>query len=148
MTLDIVFKNSTRNKIFKPSFFKDSLEKAAKTLKIKKRVEVSLNLVSPEKIKTLNKKYRNKNKATDVLSFPLDERGFEKYGIIPVGDIFICPSFVAKQAKREGFKVADRMRLLSVHGFLHLMGYDHEKSEKEAEEMERLERKILKEKGA
>jgi probable rRNA maturation factor len=142
--LDLVFKNSTSSGLYGRNFFNDVLSVAAKVMKLKGRVEISVNLVGPNAIKSLNKKYRGKNKTTDVLSFPIGEHSLKKYGIMPLGDIFICPIFVKNQAVRDGISIKERMAHLAVHGFLHLLGHDHEKSEKEAEKMERFERKILK----
>ena len=77
--LDLVFKNYTSQKALGEKFFREILDIGIKTLKVKdKKIEVSLNLVGEAKIKALNKKYRNKNKVTDVLSFPLQEARFKK----------------------------------------------------------------------
>lgn len=133
MNLDLVFSNKTKEKSLDRAFFFQIIKTALKILKIKsKHIELSVNIVSPIKIKNLNKKYRNKNKVTDVLSFPAGDNNLNKYGIMPLGDIFICSSYVHKDGKR-----------FLVHGLLHLLGYDHEKSKKEAQAMFRLEEKIL-----
>jgi probable rRNA maturation factor len=90
---------------------------------------ISLAFVGKEEIKKLNKEFRKKNKATDVLSFNLDEENY-------LGEIVICPDIVKE-------KDEDIMRVF-VHGILHLLGYDHEKSKKEALEMEAKEKIYLK----
>ena len=141
--VDLVFNNSTSSKRFTESFFKDVLNLAAEHLKMKETGEVSVNLVGPEKIKSLNLKYRNKDKETDVLSFPLEDDSLKKYGIMPLGDIFICPAYVEKKIKATGENLDKTMAHLAVHGFLHLLGYDHEKSETDAEKMSSEEQKIL-----
>lgn len=82
---------------------------------------LSLAFIGKEEIKKLNKKFRGKNKPTDVLSFELSEKGY-------LGEIVICPEIV-KEKKED-------IRQVFIHGILHLLGYDHEKSEKEAREME------------
>lgn len=125
-------------------FFRDVLDTGIRELKIKdKNIEVSLNLVGKAKIKELNKKYRGKNEITDVLSFPLEESGFKKYDILLLGDIFICLPFAVGEAKRQSISLEKELSLLTVHGFLHLLGYDHEKSAKDKKKMFTLENKIL-----
>ena len=90
---------------------------------------ISLVLVGPEEIKQLNRKFRKKNKPTDVLSFELKEKDL-------LGEIVICPQVV----KEKGEKMIE----VFVHGILHLCGYDHEKSEAEAKKMEEKEKHYLK----
>jgi probable rRNA maturation factor len=141
--VDLVFNNSTSDTQFGESFFKDILNIAAEDLHIKETAEVSVNLVGPAKIKSLNLKYRNKDKETDVLSFPLEDDSLKKYGIMPLGDIFICPAYVEKKIKATGESLDKTMAHLAVHGFLHLLGYDHETSEADAEKMSLQEQKIL-----
>ena len=93
------------------------------------KVELSVNIVSPAKMRELNKLHRDKDKPTDVLSFQL---GIQ-HDILYAGDIFIN----RLDAKKN-------LPFLVAHGFLHLMGYDHEKSPKQAREMFSLQDKILK----
>jgi len=142
--LDLVFKNYTQGKAPGKVFFREILVATLKELKIKdKNIEVSLNLVGEAKIKELNKKYRNKNEITDVLSFPLEEARLKKYDILPLGDIFICLPFAVKEAKRQDIGLKKELAWLTVHGFLHLLGYDHEKSAHDKKKMFALENKIL-----
>ncbi len=143
--LDLVLKNYTTQKSPGEKFFRDILNTGIKELKIKsKNIELSLNLVGEAKIKALNKKYRNKNKVTDVLSFPLEESRLKKHAILPLGDIFICLPFAVKEAKRQDISLETELAWLTVHGFLHLLGYDHDKSDKDMKKMFSLEKKILK----
>ena len=97
---------------------------------------LSLAFVNKEEIKKLNKKFRNKNKPTDVLSFDL---GNDEY----LGEIVICPEVVAENAKKYGVTKKKETMKVFVHGILHLCGYDHETSKKDAEEMEKLQEKYL-----
>jgi len=97
---------------------------------------VSLALVNKEEMQKLNKKFRKKNKPTDVLSFELRE------GKV-LGEIIICPEVVAENANKYGVSRKSEMLKVFVHGILHLCGYDHEKSEKEAEKMEQKQEKYL-----
>ena len=98
---------------------------------------LSLAFVSKAEITKLNKKFRKKNKTTDVLSFDL--KG--PFGVAEcidnfLGEIIICPDVVKENAKKDGTTVKKEMMKVFVHGILHLCGYDHEKTNKEAEIME------------
>lgn len=144
--IDLVFKNSADNKAPDRAFFIKILESASDTLKLgDSKIEISVNLVGETKIKELNKKYRNKNVATNVLSFPLSTDVLKKYDILPVGDIFICLPVAKKEADEENISIEKKLAWLTVHGFLHLLGYDHEKSEQDAAAMFDKENQILKE---
>jgi probable rRNA maturation factor len=91
---------------------------------------ISIAFVSSDEIKKLNQKYRKKNKATDVLSFgkTLDFKS-------DTAEIIICPEVVKKNK--------DKLEKMVVHGILHILGYDHEKTKKQAEEMEKKQEKYL-----
>lgn len=99
---------------------------------------VSLALVEDEKIKSLNKKFRNKNESTDVLSFPMDEDIW--------GDIIISTDKVLEQAKEYGHSVDRELSYLFTHGVLHLLGYNH-KTNSTKKVMRSKEEKILKKVG-
>ncbi len=143
--LDLVFKNYTQGKAPGEVFFREILSTAIKELGTKnKNIETSLNLVGEAKIKELNKNYRAKNEVTDVLSFPLEETRLKKHAILPLGDIFICLPFAVKEAEKQKISLEKELAWLTVHGFLHLLGYDHEKSTNDKKKMFRLESKILK----
>lgn len=142
--LDIVFRNFTSDKKYRKSFFKKILETAINKIGLKtEKIELGVFLVDNRKIKELNKRYRGENKATDVLSFPLRDDSLKKYGILPLGDIFISLPFAKKEANKFGVLLGEELCRLAVHGFLHLLGYDHEKSDKEKKEMLILQEKIL-----
>jgi probable rRNA maturation factor len=96
----------------------------------RERVKISLAFVNKEEIKKLNKKFRKKNKATDVLSFNLNEPDC-------LGEIVICLDIVKENAKKYGVSAKQETIKVFVHGILHLLGYDHEKTEKEAKIMEK-----------
>lgn len=141
--LDLVFQNYTPKKSPNENFFRTILDAGVKELKIKdKKIEVSLNLVGEAKIRELNKKHRGKSKVTDVLSFPLKEPRLQKHGILPLGDIFICLPFAVGEAERQNISLKKELAWLTVHGFLHLAGYDHEKPD-DKNKMFALENKIL-----
>ena len=107
---------------------------------------LSLAFVGEEEIKKLNKKFRKKNKATDVLSFSAQggpASGWDLDDAKYLGEIIICPEVVKENAEKYGVSIKSEMLKVFVHGILHLCGYDHEKSEKEAEEMEKSQEKYL-----
>ena len=94
-------------------------------------------------IRRLNAQWRNADKPTNVLSFPPASGAGQQAGAVKsLGDIAIAFETTAREAREEGKSLADHLSHLAVHGFLHLLGYDHE-SDSEAETMEQLERVIL-----
>ncbi len=99
--------------------------------------EIGITLTSDDEIRKLNREYRGKDKPTDVLSFPIDER---IDGVWIGGDIVISIDRAKEQAKGD---LKDEIKRLVVHGFVHLMGYDHELGEEEAILFEKIERSIL-----
>lgn len=107
---------------------------------------LSLAFVGKKEIKKLNKKFRKKNKATDVLSFKLSAEGgpaFGGKGEEYLGEIIICPEIVKENARKSGMTFKKEMMKVFAHGILHLLGYDHEKSKKEAKIMELKQDKYL-----
>jgi probable rRNA maturation factor len=85
--------------------------------------EVTLAFVGERAIRTLNRKWMKKDKPTDVLSFPLGEKAAD--GRFYLGDIVIAVPVAARQARAKGHGLDRELRLLAIHGFLHLVGYDH-----------------------
>jgi probable rRNA maturation factor len=104
------------------------------------RREINIQLFDEPKARAINKTFRRKNYATNVLSFPYEPMPNEKTNLL--GDIVICPSVVAREAAEQGKRVRDHYAHLTIHGVLHLLGYDHQ-VEAEAERMEALERRVL-----
>jgi len=98
--------------------------------------QITVRFVDDEEGRALNRDYRGKDYATNVLSFP-----YETDPVV-LGDLVIAPAVCAREAAEQGKAVADHMAHLVVHGVLHLSGYDHE-SDAEAEAMEALEGEIL-----
>jgi probable rRNA maturation factor len=98
---------------------------------------VTLRYVAEAEGRRLNREFRGRDYATNVLSFPY---GSER---IPDGDIVICAPVVAREAKAQGKALEAHHAHLLVHGLLHLQGYDHERNAAEARRMERSERAIL-----
>jgi rRNA maturation RNase YbeY len=102
--------------------------------------ELSVALCSDEYIRSLNAGYREKDSATDVLSFPA-----ESFGPMAVlGDVIVSVDTASAQAREVGHSLRDECRVLLVHGTLHLLGMDHEVSESEAEVMAAAEQEVLK----
>lgn len=85
------------------------------------RGELSISFVTEEEMSNLRARYLGEEGPTDVLSF---EQAPEEDGLL--GDVVICPSFAARNADREAADLGSELRLLLVHGILHLLGYDHE----------------------
>lgn len=102
--------------------------------------EVSVSFVTPEEIRNLNRDYRNTDKVTDVLSFPLEE--VLPDGTVLLGDVIINTERVAEQAEEYGHSEVRELSYLTVHSLLHLLGYDHE-VEQEKEVMRRHEERIM-----
>jgi probable rRNA maturation factor len=104
--------------------------------------EVSVLLIGDGAMRTLNRRYRDKDRTTDVLSFPLREGKFSSVQHHLLGDIVISVPAAARQARAAGETLVDEIDRLLVHGFLHLLGYDHERGGAEALRMEARERRL------
>ena len=98
--------------------------------------EVTIRLVDADEGQTLNNEYRGKDYATNVLSFPYDTEPVVR------GDLVICPSVVAREAAEQNKPLAAHYAHLTVHGMLHLQGWDHENDD-DAQAMENEEKEIL-----
>lgn len=128
------------------------LNLAQKKLQITEPCELSVTFVDNNRIQDINREYRGKDKPTDVISFALEELGEGEIQIsganMPrvLGDIIISIDKAREQATDYGHSVARELGFLAVHGFLHLLGYDHE-TEEEEKEMFDLQRSILDEYG-
>lgn len=109
---------------------------ALKQIKHDKSVELTIRVVSMEESNQLNLTYRNQDKATNVLSFPVDLPDFIESNHI--GDIAVCAQVLIQEAASQGKTIEAHWTHLCVHGLLHLLGYDHA-SESEATEMEAIE---------
>ena len=130
----------------------DILDYAAKYLELKDNTEISLTFVHNPQIRKLNAQYRGVDRATDVLSFALEDDSDdspilldpELAAQIPenLGDLFISIDKVAEQARFLGHSADRELGFLIVHGFLHLNGYDHEQKDDE-EKMFKLQEEML-----
>ena len=113
--------------------------------------DLSLTLTTDASIRALNREYRNKDRATDVLSFSqIEERGRARIDPrtvrnlegMQLGDVVISIDTALAQACAYDVAPSERLRTLLIHGFLHLLGYDHERSPAEARKMFAREREI------
>ena len=110
-----------------------------------KDVEVSVTFTDNEQIKELNNQYRNKNSATDVLSFPMydDISSAKEIEPLPLGDIVISLERASLQGYHLFHSIYHEVAFLTVHSTLHLLGYDHETSKEDEEEMFRKQKEIM-----
>ena len=111
---------------------------------------VAIRLINDREMARLNETYRDKKGATDVLSFPAEERrhpsdlrALKKVRDVQLGDIAISPVVARRNAKRYRRKLTEEIQILILHGILHLLGYDHETDRGEMEQVElRLRRRL------
>jgi len=125
---------------------------AANKMEIEDESEVSVTFVSNEKIQEINREYRDKDNPTDVISFAMEELGEGEVELVGaeipriLGDIIISIPRAVEQAEEYGHTFLRELGFLTVHGFLHLLGFDHMTAEEE-KEMFTLQREILDEYG-
>ena len=147
---EIVYKDVQENEKYE-EIVKKVLEQCFKEEDmLDSKLYITITFTTPQNIKEINKKYRNIDKATDVLSFPMfekdelvqkiKEKSFEHEDVL--GDIVISIPKVEEQAKEYGHSFERELSYMVVHGFYHLMGYDHIKEE-DKKEMRPKEEKIL-----
>ncbi len=105
--------------------------------------EISILIVDDPQIETLNQKYLNRQGPTNVIAFAMREGEFSHLTPHLLGDVVISMDTTAKEAQDAGLSMERRFNELLVHGILHLFGYDHEDSEKEARRMEEKSRELL-----
>mgnify|MGYP006280948767 CR=1 FL=1 len=133
--------NNKQDKIEIDQNYKKLFKKIAKIAADMENYEsgtVSVALIRNDEIRELNKKFRNKNESTDVLSFPMDEKIW--------GDIIISVDKVIEQAEEYGHSIKRELIYLYTHGILHLLGYDH-KEDSDKKIMRQKEEEILSEFG-
>ncbi len=108
------------------------------------RGELSVRIVGPRESRTLNARYRRRDKPTNVLSFPSGREAREPRGAAPqpLGDLVLCPAVLRAEARAQRKSMRAHWAHLVVHGTLHLAGYDHERA-RDAARMERREIAVL-----
>jgi probable rRNA maturation factor len=148
LTLDI----NIRTRKFRPdeklvSLCSRAIKKALEYEGVEKDCEISLSFVSDRTIRKINREFRDIDKATDVLSFPQSEGGDlsdcfdgERYQL---GDIVVSLERAALQGELYGHSTDREAAFLCVHSVLHLLGYDHERSPEDDEDMCRRQREIM-----
>lgn len=135
MAYDIEVRRKVGKKITVEAIKKDvslALRKAGA-----KKAEISVALVGGGEIKKWNSYYRGKKKVTDVLSFLYEQKP------AVIGEIIVCYPRAVEQAKERGWSTGEEIKFLLVHGALHLVGYDHEKNEREAARMDKMQKMIM-----
>ena len=132
-SLEVMLLNRQRSRPVRPARLRRVLEGAAKALDVEG--EVALVLTGDRAIRALNARYRGKDRPTDVLSFPGGGAGGE------LGDIVISVQSAERNARGLGRTLARELDVLALHGFLHVLGYDHETDDGA---MDRLERRLRK----
>ena len=121
-----------------PASFRKWVEAALE--KRVRRADLAIRIVGEREGRALNRHYRGKDNATNVLSFPADLPEGVKLPVL--GDILMCAPVIAREAHAQGKDVHAHYAHITVHGVLHLLGWDHE-NPREADAMEALERQIL-----
>ena len=135
--------------VLKRAYLKKVVETSLRHIATQSNCEIGIACVDNAESHQLNLEYRGKDKPTNVLSFPSDLPD-EMAAILdsfPIGDLVICIPVVLQEAIDQQKTPIEHFTQMLVHGTLHLMGYDHETSEQDAEEMEALEIEILKKLG-
>jgi len=105
--------------------------------------EISILIVDDPQIEKLNRKYLNRTGPTNVIAFPMREGEFSHLSPQLLGDVVISTDTAAKEAQYSGMSMDQRFKELLVHGMLHLFGYDHETSKRDALKMEKKSHALL-----
>lgn len=153
MTLSIDFIDETEQLSEKDTeLIQGILNFASSKEEVEENSEVSVTFVSNERIREINREYRHKDQPTDVISFALEELGEDEIEIVGediprlLGDIIISVERAKEQAEEYNHSFSRELGFLSLHGFLHLLGYDHVEEEDEKKMFQR-QKDILDEYG-
>jgi len=120
--------------------FRNWVEAALAGARHRRPAEVSIRIVGAREGRALNRRYRGRDYATNVLSFPAELPSGIQSPLL--GDIVICAPVLAREAREQGKSVRDHYAHLTVHGVLHLLGFDHQ-NDRDAAQMEALEKRVL-----
>ena len=135
--------------VLKRAYLKKVVETSLRHIETQSDCEIGIACVDNDESHKLNLEYRGKDKPTNVLSFPSDlpDEMAQILDTFPIGDLVICIPVVLQEAIEQEKTSIEHFTHMLVHGTLHLIGYDHETSDEDAEEMEALEIEILKKLG-
>lgn len=142
MKVSYYISNEQEKIAYKPEYeelIKQAVEGTLKYEGFEKNCEVSVTFTDNENIRILNKEYRDIDRETDVLSFPMDDEGDE----VVLGDIVISLEKALEQSESYGHSLEREISFLCVHSCLHLLGYDHETGEDDEKEMFKKQDEIL-----
>ncbi len=106
-------------------------------------IDLDITFVLNSSMRKLNHQFRKKDYPTDVLSFPLHEKKIARRGGVFLGDVIIAVAVANKQAQEQNHPLLHELYFLIIHGILHLLGYDHEKTQREAVIMQNMEKKLM-----
>jgi probable rRNA maturation factor len=109
----------------------------------RKEETLSIAVVDKKEMEELNSRYRNKQEPTDVLSFDLSCEFLESKKVMGLGEVVICPEKIRENAEKFNIDFKKELTKVLIHGILHLLGYDHEKSEADAKKMREREEHYL-----
>jgi len=131
--------------VLKRAYLKKVIETTLRHLDVKQDCEIGIACVDLDQSHQLNLEYRRKDKPTNVLSFPseIPEEILPMLAARPLGDLVICIPVVLQEAAEQHKVPVEHFTHMLVHGTLHLLGYDHEIRDEDADEMEALEIEIL-----
>ena len=122
--------------------FKDILAISDLETIFSKNYQIGVSFVTPNEIKKLNLKYRGNDNPTNVLSFGMDNNTESVKEDFLLGDIVLCREIIKKEAKKYSKSYENRLKHMIIHGFLHLIGFDHEEND-ERISMEEIEIKVM-----
>jgi probable rRNA maturation factor len=140
MAVSIIVQNASRHSEIPAE--EDFREWVAAVFAGRARGEVGVRIVAEDEARALNRQYRSRDYATNVLAFPGDDNLEMAGAEAPIGDIVICAAVVEREAQQQNRDLRAHWAHLTVHGALHLDGFDHETDE-QAEQMESREARIL-----
>ncbi|MBE8189435.1 MAG: rRNA maturation RNase YbeY [Candidatus Thioglobus sp.] len=135
----VIIQNSLKDLFIDEKLLTETLQKVLQDLG-KSEYELLVRFVDRAEIQSLNKTYRQQNKATNVLAFAPDLPAEIAENIL--GDVLICPQIISEEAAEQGKNFTNHLIHIALHGVLHLLGFDHKKSA-DAAKMEALEVQIL-----
>ncbi len=144
-SIDLVLRDTTRGPLAYARAIRRAVRATTPAMRVPqgKVAELGITLIGPTRMRALNRQWRHVDKSTDVLSFPLPAQELAGYTAVVLGDLFICPSVVRAKAHAAGTAMERQLAWTTIHGLLHLVGYDHQRGAREAQRMARAEQRIL-----